>query len=217
MDVIIVSYAIDDKFRAMTQQAIDTCGCNVVVIEQNKKVNYNVKTLHYDFRFNYHKCLNLGLKECSGYVALCNNDLRFTEGWDQKLINVLELGFDTVCPFCPASHPRWGFEQGDHYYEGFQVGHEFIGWCIAGKKELFKEVPLNENIEFWYSDNYYAKALQVAKKKHALVANSVVEHLNLGSKTIYAVDKSTMTYLTRGQKAKFNKETRKLYAKGKRI
>lgn len=222
IDVIIVSWGRDEKFRRMTQQAVDSAKkdeVNVIVVEQQKGVIYKgCMVLYYDFDFNYNRCLNLGLKECKGrYVALCNNDLKFEKNWSRNLIRVLEMGYDTVCPYCPRSHKWRGVEGGNWLYEGFRMGYEFIGWCIMGRRELFEDIGLNEKIEFWYSDNYMAEVLKFNKKKHALVGNSIVEHLDLGSKTLNSLEGKKKRELTSKQKRIFDKERRVLYAKRKRI
>ena len=221
IDVIIVSWALDAKFKKMTQAAIDTCRLdkvNIIVVEQNKKVKYDVQTLHYDFEFGYHRCLNLGLKYCKNkYVALCNNDLLFRKDWAKNLVAILELGFDTVCPYCPKSHPQKGKEHGNYIYEGWEMGSDFIGWCIAGEVELFRELKLTEEIDFWYSDNLLNEQLRLLGKKHALVCNSIVEHLDIGTKTLRSLPHHQMEHYTRGQQPAYKEELRKLYAKRKRI
>jgi len=216
MQCIVVSYAKNEALQEMTQRAIDSAGVPVIVVEQNDEVNYiNANTLHYNFKFNYNKCLKLGLAFCnSKYVALCNNDLIFHKDWDKKLITVLERGFDTVCPYCPRTHKERKRDKGNYIYVGYQMGYEFVGWCIAGKTELFKEIGLNEKIEFWYSDNFLAKQLQKEKKRHALVCNSFVEHIDAGSITLKQVNASLMRELTLKQKRIYEKEVKKLYAQG---
>lgn len=222
VDVIIVSYGKDEKFRRMTQEAVNSAkldDVNVIVVEQQKGVVYKgCKVLYYDFEFNYHRCLNLGLKESKGiYVALCNNDLKFSKDWSRNLIRILEMGYDTVCPYCPRSHKWRGIEGGNYLYEGSRMGFEFIGWCIMGRRELFNEVVLNENIGFWYSDNLLREELMIKKKRHALVGNSIVEHLDFGSKTLNSLDRKKKAELTSRQKRLFDKEKRRLYAKRKAI
>ena len=218
VDVIIVSFAKDDKFKAMTEKAIKTAlldEVNVIVVEQNKAVRYDVMTLHYDFPFNYNKCLNFGLDSCHGeYVILCNNDLVFSENWATNLITVLEMGFDTVCPYCPNAHRNR--EKGDHLYEGFEMGVEFVGWCIAAKRDLIDEIGLNEEIEFWYSDNLLNEQLKRSGKKHALVCNSIVEHVGGGTVTLRSSDKKLIEKFTRGQQSIYKRELKK-YAKRKGV
>jgi GT2 family glycosyltransferase len=217
MQAIIVSWAKDEKFMKMTQQAVDSSNIECIVVEQNKGVKYSCKTIHYNFKFNYHRCMNLGLRHTTDkYVVICNNDLLFYPDWSDNLEDVLDLGYDTVCPYCPVSH-RGRLDMGNHIYEGFRVGFEFVGWCIAARRELFEEIPLNERIEFWYSDNWFAEALKVSGKRHALVCNSLVEHLEHGSRTLNTVSRTEQVKLTRGQQLNWSKEKSNLYAKRKRI
>ena len=220
IDVIIVSWAKDDKFKAMTEQAIRTAQLdevNVIVVEQNKAVTYDVQTLHYDFAFNYNKCLNLGLSVCNNdYVALCNNDLIFSKNWSTNLINVLEMGYNTVSPYCPKSHPRKNILQGDYLYEGFEMGVDFIGWCIVAKRSLVDEIGLNEEVEFWYSDNLLNAQLIYLGKKHALVCNAIVEHIDIGTKTLRTLSNSQIDKYTRGQQKIYKQELKKFYANRKK-
>jgi len=66
MDIIIISNAKEERFRSMTQNAIDSAiettknhNVRIIVVEQ-QNIDYNVETIHYDFEFNYNKVANLG-------------------------------------------------------------------------------------------------------------------------------------------------------------
>ena len=95
MDIIIVSNGQSTYLQNITKNAIDTClessnliKFNFIVIEQYRKAVYKgARTIHYDFPFNYNRCLNLGLKHStSKFVALCNNDLGFKRLWAENII-----------------------------------------------------------------------------------------------------------------------------------
>jgi len=186
MDIVIVSNGKNPYLRLLTKNTIMSCersstliDFRYIVIEQSRRVGYKlpkVKTLYYDFEFNYNRCLNLGLKHSeSRYVALCNNDLEFRPHWAENII--IGMG-DRYMSASPARrNGLYGVE------EGYKIATHLNGWCIVIKRKLLEKIgELDTGVTFWYSDNIYADQLRAAGEKHVLVRDSVVRHL--GSKTL---------------------------------
>ena len=186
MDIILVSNGRNQYLRTLTQHTIDTCvmssslvNFHFIVVEQVNRVVYripNTTTIHYDFEFNYNRCLNLGLKySTSKYVALCNNDLDFRPYWAENIIT--SMG-DT---YLSASPSRYGRRQG--VVEGYEIAKHINGWCIVINRKLLDYIgKLDEGVKFWYSDDIYADQLKTKGIKHILVNHSLVRHL--GSRTL---------------------------------
>ena len=180
MDIIIISNGRTNYLRNITRNAIRTCiessdliKFNFIVVEQDKKVTYkDVTTLHYDFEFNYHKCMNLGLQySTTKYIALCNNDLDFRLHWAENII--LAMG-DTYLSASPAKK-----RQQLKPVEGYTIGRHINGWCIVINRKLLDIIgELDAGVRFWYSDNIYADQLKVNGIKHILVYESAVQHLH---------------------------------------
>ena len=191
LSCVIVSCQKSDYHRKITEQAIKSAGVPCIVVETNpnSKPYDDCLTLFWTLEFNYNKCLNFGLKHTSTkYVALCNNDLIFTPGW-QKITDVMDyFGLMSASPYSQYNpHPQ-PYKVSNMIHYGYRIGHEMLGWCIVINKELLTIIgKLDETHKFWCSDNVYADQLEKADIKHALVCNSVVNHIGGGSKTINAL------------------------------
>ncbi len=204
-DVIMPVDSSNASLRIMTQQAIDSLiksepnvKLNILIIDSNiKSQGFNhAKTIVYDFPFNYHKCVNLGLNYgYSDVVAICNNDLLFDRLWLTKIVEAMGEKYLSASPNNKPSSV-------EGVVEGYRVAKEVLGWCIVVKREIFKKIgKLDECVNFWYSDNIYAEQLKKAGLKHILVLYSHVVHL--GSKTLkLAKDKFT---ITKAQRREFDK------------
>ena len=229
VDVVIISWAKDEVLRQVTMNGIDSLlkdesiAYNVYVVESNKDVNYehyndpsfhwgrkdfNVTTIHPDVPFGYHRYMNIGIRAGkSKYVAICNNDLTYESGWADNIIKLMELHPDilSASPWCPQT-------QGDNtqhknkVYLGHRVRGELAGWCIFQQRKIYDTIEqLNEEVDFWYSDNIYADELQMRGIKHALLPTSVVNHHdgNLGKTGNSAIDDKTKMEYTNMQRGKY--------------
>ena len=216
IDVLILSNAKDVQCMNITLNALislrnakNVTPFNIVVIEQQKNITYDgVKTLHYDFKFHYHKCLNYAISKTKNkHIVMCNNDLEFEDYWADKLMIAFGMGYRSLSPYCRRSHK---VDSGDHLYEGYIVGVHILGSCIAVERNVIKEIGgLNEDVEFWYSDNIYGEQIKKAKVKHALVCNSFVTHT--ASSTLNTVANMERRRITGGQKKKYQKALKNLY------
>lgn len=222
IDVLIPSYAKSETLKEVTDNCLkslfessEKVRFNAVVLEQNEEVEYDVTTLHYDFPFNYNKVLNYGIsKTKSPYIILSNNDVHFHKGFAEALLRVFDMGYLSISPYCPKAHKE--FETGNHIIKGNITGKTLPGWCIAVKRDIFKIIgKLNEDVEFFFSDNAYCEQLNQAGITHALVCNSFVTHL--GSKTFDVMDKDFRANMGWGQKVNFNIAKEKIHAKGARV
>ena len=213
MDVIFVANTKSEKLRAITQKAIDSClkadelNYHCYVIEQNRKTlpYVNAKTVFYDFPFNYHRCLNLGvfysgIHTHSPFVALCNNDVVFAKNWGRNITYAMSKGYLSASP---------SQREINEMIEGDKVGKHILGWCIVVHRDIFNYIgKLNEAVSFWYSDNLYADQLKAEGLKHVLVGNSNVRHLV--SQSTRGGNPQEISQLRQGQKRAYIKERAKL-------
>lgn len=218
-DIIIVSNASTLENKDVTQRCIDSIldteeegyKFNIIVVEQNPKVSFNdALTIHYDFDFNYNKCLNEGLKHSSAkYKGLCNNDLIFHYKWFEGVVDSLESGFGSVSPYCVNTHTG-RYDIANVCISGYNTGSQMAGWCIFLTDETLSKIgKLNEGVSFWYSDNIYAEQLKYHKVKHGLVCNSFVTHI--GSHTLKQVNKVMYRDITISQKKQFEAQRNQIW------
>ena len=184
-DLIIIAKSSREELKRITQNCIDSArqdnaDLNVIVIETGMGHSYkNVnEIIQYKGTFNYNHALNQGLERATGDVhILANNDLVFYPGWS----SIGEQMIDNATPSAAALsqlHIRRGYEQGDFYYLGYDIGVHITGWCLFVTKECIQKIgELDESFEFWYSDNVYADQLIRSGIRHGLYCNVRVDHL----------------------------------------
>lgn len=215
-DVIIVSNASNKGNKEVTDKCItsllesqkDGFVFNPIIVEQNKSVEYdNALTLHYDFDFNYNKCLNHGLSHSvAKFKGLCNNDVIFHQNWHQGIYKALTRGLGSVSPYCPNTHKKL-FKSGDKVLIGYTIGHHLAGWAIFLTDETLNAIGLiNEGVDFWYSDNIYAEQLKYHGIKHGIVCNSFVTHI--GSVTLKQNNSLFIRDKTIGQRRRYEEQRR---------
>ena len=199
-DIIIISMSKNKELIKMTQNAIDTCNnsvgnFNIVVIETFKKHVYkNAKVLQYIRKnFNYNKTCNFGINKTKNkIVGIFNNDVVFKKNWFTEL----EKGFkkyDCLSPRCEIANKKTkGFKK------GYKLRVHLNGWAIVFKRSILDITgKLNETVEFWRCDDAFAEQLKINNVKHALVSESIVNHLN--SQTLRTLDPKVRQRLTYDQ------------------
>jgi GT2 family glycosyltransferase len=123
------------------------------------------------------------------------------------------MGYKSLSPYCPNVT---NLEKGDHLIEGYIVGVHICGWCICIDRNVISEIGgLNEDVEFWYSDNIYGEQIRRAGIKHALVCNSFVEHTCYGSNTLKSMPRAAQYDYTVKQLTSYNKALQGLYVEAK--
>lgn len=194
-DVVILSFAKTDSLRRMTEHCLQSLlasespekiSFEVVVVESNHaspRYDYEgVETVYLSPPFNYHRYMNYGIKRGSSpFVAICNNDLSFHQGWASSLLRAFasDESLYSVSPACSLHHPRNGFELGSGIHYGHGVLREISGWCLVFKRQMLDITGmLDERFYFWYADDDYARTLKEKGITHGLVTDSVVDHLD---------------------------------------
>jgi GT2 family glycosyltransferase len=191
IDVVILSYTKDEKFYSMTRHCIESLHASesnykfkVHLVETSPTLElFNYKDIvhqiiHPNKPFNYNLYLNHALPYCdSEYVIIMNNDVLCHKGWFSTLtdsINVHQL--DSASPKCPMWEAHRPYDDGVVF--GFDSGVHFCGWCLVFKQDTLNHImPLDETFSFWFQDNDLAQYLRCTNKKHALIASSLVTHL----------------------------------------
>lgn len=216
IDVVIVSDGSTKKhpqrkevdFSKVTQTAIDTAkqdeGVNVIVVEGNKNITYkNAETLHYDFEFNYNRCLNYGASKGNApYIAFCNNDLEFTKGWTEIIDHMIQHRSESASPIDPRTANEYRIRQHKGIIRGTQVRRLFCGWCFIWTRNLWEKYPHDERRKFWTADNASAVTLRKKGVRHFLDTDIEVRHIQ--SLTLQTLSKEKHDELTFEEVAYFN-------------
>lgn len=194
IDIIILSYAKDEKLRKLTETAIQTLASSespehitfhVVVIESYLKAKTydfpNTTTVFPKVKFGYHRFMNIGIEMTkSPFICICNNDLEFNKGWATEILKAFQQDptLASTSPACSLHHPEHGMALNSGIHYGYEVRKELIGWCLFFKRDILDTIgKLDPKFKFWFADNDYSKTLQKHGIKHALVTSSIVNHL----------------------------------------
>lgn len=196
VDIVIVSYSKDDICKDITKNCINSLLesednshtlFNIIVVESQSGIKWewmgsNIHTYDAPLPYGYHKFLNFGRKKGnSEWVALCNNDIIFTNKWFTNILKVAEANpeFMSFSPICPYTQPQYGIYVNSGNYLGYQIRCQISGWCIVHKRNIYDIIgDLDERFHHWYCDNDYSMTLQKHNIKHVLVTSSVVFHHN---------------------------------------
>ncbi len=217
IDIIILSFAKDEKLKGLTDQTIDTLlksedpaeiEFNIIVIESNKSLKPyqypGTTTMYPDVSFGYHKYMNIGIKASSAdYVCLCNNDLIFHKGWAKAILTAMQNNPEmlSVSPYCANFHKKEGFDETGPPLEGYEG--VLVGWCIFVKRKIFDTIGmLDEKLIFWYCDADYCNTIQKYHIKNYLIPASKVTHL--GSESLKTVDPAEYQKLTQVPRAYYS-------------
>lgn len=227
VDICIVSYAKTEELYEVTCKGIKSLLAsekdiqfNVFIMESNVHRDYsqfsNVKTFYPGTEFKYNKYLNnLQQEGESEYLALCNSDLTYEKGWATEIIKRMYQVPEilSASPFCPQTQNinDW---QGSKNFLGYRVRRELAGWCIFQQRKIYDIIgKLNEDVDFWFSDDIYAEQLKKHNIIHALIPASRVNHHenNLGITGQSVLTEWQRDDFTVGQHNKFLKAKEKLW------
>lgn len=139
----------------------------------------NARTIQLPFAFNYNKALNYGIGQCSAdWVVSINNDVIFKPGWWEAAMQAAkEHNLDSVSPRCPIWYKHKDMKPGSVIL-GYRSGTEVAGWCIISKRATLNAIGgFDERFPFYGADDSYGMQLKAKGLRHAVVYDSVVEHL----------------------------------------
>ncbi|AXF52621.1 MAG: hypothetical protein [Caudoviricetes sp.] len=210
IDIVILSNAVNSRFKAMTQQSIDTAfstadglQINVIVIEQRQGVTYNKATTHHEpSEFNYNKFANIGARIGKAKrIMISNNDVIFKKGWlHELLLRDLEL----MSTHCPNDIRQRGITKDE---KGDQVGRHFSGWNFVISRNLWTQIDgFDEDFGFYCADNSVLEQCRELGILPTVIHNSYVQHLcSQTLRTVSKKDELTWRYVHLFNE-KYNKE-----------
>lgn len=208
IDVICLTNTTDVSSFEVTKQTVDSIfysekevKFNIILIESNSESNYiynNVsKYIKPNIEFNYNKYLNIASEYLSSnWVLITNNDVRYEKNWFSEIMKVYNEN-PTIESFSPKEMVFYSTIYGNHfgsdynldsaYWVNYKVSEGLFGWSLLIKKKVWDLIyPWDEQFDFYYQDNDYAKIIESLGIKHALVRDSLTLHignLNLKDKS----------------------------------
>jgi len=191
VDVIVTSHT-KPQYQQMLIDCISTLRrseedhkFNIVVVESTKQVfdaGQDSTVIFDKDEYNVNRAMKLGIATCSNdWVVLASNDIIWGKGWFTEILKASVQRPDILSWGAWSNVWNWHpnmFPNPAPIIEGYGIGRELSGWCIATSREkVLNKIDLHEKLSFWYSDNVYVDELRKHGIKHALVRDAVVNHL----------------------------------------
>ena len=153
LSVIILSYALSDEIYQMNcrllktlheSESWDSGELQVLILETAKNTTYSyeeyddVVVFSPEEKFGFHSYFNIGVKMTDGeYIAFCNNDIIFKDGWFSAITRVADAHPKFLC-FSPlddsGNFPKMMpdvFPRDKEYYLGWENQKYFAPWCFV--------------------------------------------------------------------------------------
>jgi glycosyltransferase involved in cell wall biosynthesis len=176
--------AIDTLFASETWSDGEP---EVLLIESNRESAYKydrrVRVLMPEEKFGFHRFFNIGLDHTSGeFVAFCNNDIVFENGWWSEIMKVKTQHPKFMC-FSPvnSSYPMMAEEiaTGKEYTIGWENKRHFAAWCFVWERKVFETIGrFDETFDFYSADDDELQTLHYWAIPNVLVTGSEVKHLS---------------------------------------
>lgn len=212
INAVMLSYSKDAEIYAMTRDAIRSLKADadvfLVLVETNDKLEsepwytepYAADRVVFKPDFKFNQSLAFGRSFCAikpdGYFLVLNNDIVVFPGAIAAMVEQLKQNapFDCVSAksyITEVQKPLAGI------VEGYHAGRTFSGWAWMCRESIFAEVPFGfyfpAKFCFWYQDNYFLDMLNLHRKRHALVCDARIDHLESRSHRLLS-NPQEMTY-----------------------
>lgn len=197
LSVIVLSYTVDEEIYLVNVHCFESLFASenwgdgqleILLLESNKNSSWTyderVRVLIPRDAFNFHRFLNIGVKESSGdMIAFCNNDIIFTRGWYSAIRRVKDLHPAFTC-FSPLdrAYPLMKEDilpSSKDYYIGWDNKKHFAAWCFVWERAIFKTIgAFDESFDFYYADDDELQTLRYNAITNVVVTASEVKHLS---------------------------------------
>lgn len=227
IDVICLTNTYNESIHKMTIRTIKklrtsekNTNFNIILIESNKENTFEYADvdifLKPDEPFNYNKYLNIANEYLkSDWVLVTNNDVVYEKNWFSEILKVHSID-QTIESFSPKElifystffTDHFGTEMNDEiaYWTNYKVSEGLLGWSLIMKRRVWDIVyPWDEQFDFYYQDNDYAKIIEANGVKHALVRDSLALHLGNIPLLNQTFDKNRNSKMEEGYKKYLNK------------
>lgn len=196
IDVICLTDTSSIKIYEMTSRTISSIRdsekdfeFNVILVDTNPNSDYIYPNVdHYitpNEPFNYNRYLNIASKYLkSEWVLITNDDVRYEKNWLGEIFKVHKEN-PSIESFSPKDVLFYSTIYADHflnstdtYWVSYNVTEVVCGWSILMRKRVWDLIgQWDEDFDFYYQDNDYAKTIESLGVKHAIVRDSLTLHL----------------------------------------
>ena len=158
----------------------------------NKKIHLNTTPL------GVTKNWNRGIQLSTGeFIAIVNNDIVFTRGWDVTLIKAINDGASLASPYHTRGDLPRDFPKGE-----MRISNSFpiLGACFMSRRDLYDKIGLfPEELVLWFNDTWLVKTVEAYEGSFAECRDAYVHHYY--SKTISQV--ANLVQITNGDAERF--------------
>ncbi|PKM50472.1 MAG: hypothetical protein CVV02_11060 [Firmicutes bacterium HGW-Firmicutes-7] len=171
------------------------------VLKERKYKGFYIGYYRLDENMGYPVGINYGISKASGNVLIVlNNDLIFTQGWLNPLLNILKEKQDigVAVPYLSNASglQHIGYYESDldrihQFSEAFMKSHQretletnrVIGACMVVRRDVIDQVGGND---FWFSPGHYDDddwciRIRIAGYRLVVMGNSFVYHIGSAS------------------------------------
>lgn len=200
INAVMLSYTKDEDIYQMTLEALTSVkdcapasGLKIVLVETNENLKsepwyteeYPADAILFKPDFSFNRSLAFGKAwfenvERTDYFLALNNDIVAHPGcFDKMMENLKPAGrFDCVSAWSMTTEVQRGFTG---VVEGYTAGRAFSGWAWMCCESMFVQKSFDTyfppKFAFWYQDNYFIDVMLLYGKRHALVCDARIDHL----------------------------------------
>ncbi len=196
VDVICLTDTSSLEIYEMTNRTITSIresepnyNFNIILLDTNPNAEYvYTNTDHYITPyepFNYNRYLNIAAPYLKNdWVLITNDDVRYEKNWFSEILKVYNSD-NTIESFSPKDMLFYSTIYGDHFlgssdthWVSYNVTEAVCGWSILMRRRVWDLIgKWDEEFDFYYQDNDYAKTIESLGVKHAIVRNSLTLHI----------------------------------------
>jgi GT2 family glycosyltransferase len=196
IDVICLTDTTSLKIYEMTHRTITSIResetdykFNIILLDTNPNSEYSYNNVDYyvipNEPFNYNRYLNIASKYLKfDWVLITNDDVRYEKNWFSEILKIYNSD-NTIESFSPKDMLFYSTIYGDHFlgsndthWVSYNVTEAVCGWSILMRKKVWDLIgKWDEEFDFYYQDNDYAKTIESLGIKHAIVRNSLTLHI----------------------------------------
>lgn len=181
ISLIIPVYTVDKELVKITDKCIKTAydtapGIEIIVVDDGSPIIYKQKhgkKIRLKENRGYSYAVNRGLEDAEGDILIIgNNDLVFHQNWLEKLLDVLDEGFDVATCWVSDQKDSPKFKVESVIKEGGLIGSIF-----AMTDEVYQDVGgFDQRFRGYYSDRDLQERIDKAGYRVGMNHGLVIDH-----------------------------------------
>jgi GT2 family glycosyltransferase len=183
VSLIIPVYIVDNELKKMTDKCIESAyktapGVEIIVVDDGSPIGYKSKygkTIRLKTNMGYSFTVNRGSEASGGDVLVIgNNDLLFKENWLDKLLTVLDEGFDVATCWVGDQKDSPEFKIDNAIKEGGLIGSIF-----AMTNDVYEDIGgFDTRFRGYFSDRDFQERAEQQGYRVGMNHGLVIDHVS---------------------------------------